>query len=851
MAPLSPSTPIYRPSLSSAVHDALYSYWRLPGCTRSSLQSTVPKFCVDVDGVVTLDWNSWLSSVDANAKGAKAVANEVEMTWTLAIEAEKFVARGTVDLNVENRFSSWRAVRRLTHAESLKKVAMMLEDGAGDFFMAFVVGVTILEKALYDLHNEISELSGVVKSRKKNMILRDLLRSDTLVDALPEGLLHLLRILFLPSGLNLRNLVWHGFMAPAEFPKCFGCLTLVLITVLPKYFCWPLEKSLSKCDVKKTVEEELFCIDSFDDRFVVKLEKSPETEEDKTEWLDLVAALRQETPQMRDEIIRTWSASLFVPAGRSTLLQRAIEALVKWGDELWFLFAVFAVLEHGLRLEFLRANQMRAGLSSAYGLAQIDAYYSTLDGFGQKDKHQVLLHPAVLLDFASDESSSKAKDDSPSDSVVNALYERLPLPALMMLLDLFMMSTGPNLRAKLCHGEASLSSFLEHDESRSSDTAKVSSATNFLFASLVLLCENSRCKTKRMPLPPAISHSLQSFSSSTTCSFHPYYRLHRALSVAHGVALEFAAFRTYWTAYHIEELSVDSDKCEGQTRLTCVNFSDVKANNDTAFTLTEKTERVAEFLAALAVEDSSASSKPKKKSFAQLTGQLNGRLHELSARIRGDFVGNHQLSSEGSRSSVFLALLHEEYSSAHQTSTAWNLRGESIERSLLALSDQDGLSVASCMMEIIICCQRSLETFRDRIEQLQQLVIEGKARTNHRRSLLSSVFFLPVFERMQIVSLSIVEHQLVHLHDVAARMEWHTKAADSSSPSTESTLCPQALQVEQLQRKLLQCITSFEGCTSSGEASQKSGEQAVARALQFLNSKAVKAAFPPKAWMES
>ncbi|KAF1792881.1 hypothetical protein GQ600_14829 [Phytophthora cactorum] len=103
-----------------------------------------------------------------------------------------------------------------------------------------------------------------------------------------------------------------------------------------------------------------------------------------------------ETPAVRDEEIESTTTSF--------------EALAERGDEFWFLFAVFPVLEHALRLEFLRVNENRAGVSSAYGFAQIDAYYSTLDGFGQKDKHQVLLHLVCFGILTVDESFSDKKD---------------------------------------------------------------------------------------------------------------------------------------------------------------------------------------------------------------------------------------------------------------------------------------------------------------------------------------------------------------------------------------------------------------------------------------------------------
>ncbi|RLN81792.1 hypothetical protein BBJ28_00024204 [Nothophytophthora sp. Chile5] len=659
------------------------------------------------------------------------------------------------------------------------------------------------------------------------MILRDLLQSETLREVLPAGLLRLLQILFLPSGLNLRNLVWHGFIVPAEFPKCFGCLTLLLILTLPRFFR-PSEGR--EYDLATT---DLFKLDSFDSKFVAM--EPPD---------DLVVALRLEPHATRDWTINRWVKSSFVPPGRSNLLHRAIEALIERGDELWFLFGALPVLEHALRLEFLRTNQARAALSSAYDCAQIDAYYSTLDGFGQKDKHQVLLHPVVLLE-AADDAKIEAKGGARSRP--NALYETLPFASLAVLLDLFMMSGGPNLRAKLCHGEADLSKFLRKEEGASSPASEISKATRLLFTAIVLLCESSSESPDGTNGPSTAVEALKTPSGAGICSlkrlrdslsssFHPFYRLHRSLSEAYALAAQFAVFRAPWTIYSVEEL--DARESSGLTRIEFASHPTIRTSDGLPFDLLEKTERVAEFQAALtASSGAEIQKKSKKKSLAQLIGLLNDQLNVAVNRIQEDFRVHHLSSSGEPRTSVFLALVEGENDVTEPQTKAENLAGlleRSIERQILGLSDPDGLSVASCMLEIIACCQRSLETFRCRFLQLQQLVTQGKARTNHRRSLLTSVFFLPVFERVQLVSLSIVEHQLVHLSEIAR----HKQAESSSS------LCPRAQRVEHLQRKLLQFVTSFEGCTGSAEASQKSGEQAVERALQFFNSKAMKAAFP-------
>ncbi|CAI5739642.1 unnamed protein product [Hyaloperonospora brassicae] len=726
----------------------------------------------------------------------------------------------------------------------------MLSDNAGDYFMAFTIGVTILEKALYDLYEKQADPATC---RKKNMILRDLLHSETLVDALPRGFLHLLKMLLLPSGLNLRNLVWHGFIIPAECPKCFGCLTMLLVMMLPAF----MEDGASS-STNETVRDHhvagLFRIDSFDGQFGTKTQE-PLQEGDLRPQLDLAAVLRQELPAVRDQVIRRWTTAPFVPHGRSSLLWRAIDALVARRDELWFLFAVLPILEHALRMKFFHANQNRARLASACTSAQADAYYSTLDGFGQRDKHQVLLHPLVLMQAAGAGSASDEHDSDCNDSVMNALYEQLPFASLAALLDLFMMSSGPNLRAKLCHGETSLTSLLQSSNDEALARMKLSSATQLLFEALVLMCESSiepssalatetANEADKVSLPAAVRCRLQIFSDTTTCSFHPFYRLYRALTSAHCAASAFAVFRAKYTAYNLEE--VDGGEPREQQGLTRVRFATFATTDGAPFTLVEKSDRVAEFLAALSAKSRSTSDlcavkvKKEKKSFAHLIGQLSSQLDAVSARIRDDFATNHRAHLVGSRCCIFLPPTEEERT-VSSIGGADLLEG-SMKRRLLALGDQDGLSVAACMLEIIACCQRSLETFRSRIEQLHQLVATGKARSNHRRSLLTCIFFLPVFEHMQRVSLSIVEHQMVHLREIAATAG---KVACTASGKRVLDTCPRAVHVEQLQCKLLQCITSFEGCTGSSEASQKSNEQAVERALRFLSSKAFRAAFPP------
>jgi hypothetical protein len=93
-------------------------------------------------------------------------------------------------------------------------------------------------------------------------------------------------------------------------------------------------------------------------------------------------------------------------------------------------------LEQSLRRRFAVVNQCPQMLC-----ANVLQYYSTLDGFGQRSKHQLLLDPEVRPELGGG---------------ANALMGALPAGALAACLDLFLLSAGPGLRGKLSHGEATL-----------------------------------------------------------------------------------------------------------------------------------------------------------------------------------------------------------------------------------------------------------------------------------------------------------------------------------------------------------------------------------------------------------
>ncbi|TMW59201.1 hypothetical protein Poli38472_007346 [Pythium oligandrum] len=783
----------YKPSLSHAVYDTIFSYWRLPVRQKAAIQEKLPRIQVDQvpDVVVSVDWARFL-------EGLEAVTGEgvspVQVTWAWALCAEK-VFDGCVVPVIHKPSQSLWTDHVLTHATKLWDLLDLLQQERGEYYMSFLILITILERALYDLYHQYAKPSTTPdgktprkKNKKKNMILRDLLHSDTLNSVLPEGLMALLRILFLPSGLNIRNLVWHGFMIPAEFPRCFGCLTAILLLELPRYFKAPASS-------KSSESEPMFRLRWFDERFILpsQLTKRPEL----TSWVHKHSA--------------AIALSGFVPKGRANLVQKALDALSQDSDEYWFLFAILPVLEHALRVEFVRANNENFEISTEYAVAQIDAYYSTLDGFGQRDKHQVLLHPEVLLD-------TKPDGEAPSSStVLNSVYEMLSPAALAVFLDLFMMASGPNVRAKLCHGEADLADLLAV---RGDDAKPFSIVTQMLLLAMASVCKlndsSVSCGTKR-PLEGQNESLLSTFETMVTSSFHPFNQLQRLLTTCKQQRTTFATFREQWMDFRVSLIENTADSSAEPMAVVEILRSDEMFGGGQKLTILEKVQRLAEFqvlyseLAAL----SAAHVKQSKTSFST---QLIG-LQEQVARIQTTLADHFQV-------------IHHAVVVSTPSSEAEAISDPDLQRYLLALTDADGLSVSSCMIEILGSIIRSLDTFQARFLALVALIREGKARTNHRRSLLNQVFFLPVFQAIQEVCLGLTEHQIIHLTEVARRKA--TLRVDTRP------LCPLARQFEQLQKKLLQFVTAFEGCTGSSEASQKSGEKALQLASQFFQSKAIR-----------
>ena len=223
------------------------------------------------------------------------------------------------------------------------------------------------------------------------------------------NLRQMLELLLLPSGLNLRNLVWHGFVSTSELPQSWCALCLVLTnqlvlkqqqTASPPNDHDPNKDDITKIlDVRRTNSE---LVQSLDDAHQL-LETS-----DQQKVYDTIFHWIPPTHQSQFELAWDW---------KETKPTCAIAILC-------------ILLEHCLRIEWCHCNQL-----VEHSQARPNAYYVTLDGHGQRHLHDVLLDPYL------------------STGSKNQLIPTLDGPLTALLTDLFCAPNGgPNLRATVSHG---------------------------------------------------------------------------------------------------------------------------------------------------------------------------------------------------------------------------------------------------------------------------------------------------------------------------------------------------------------------------------------------------------------
>nr|XP_021151798.1 endoplasmic reticulum membrane-associated RNA degradation protein isoform X3 [Columba livia] len=250
-----------------------------------------------------------------------------------------------------------------------------------------------LERALGDVY--------LLIGKDCPFLLRDLLASEQLAVIFGQAVMNVLRVFIgSPYGLNLRNVLWHGFASPQEIPVKYCAMLLFLTAGLGQLLQTYLLQT--KCIL---VHRPYV--------FFVSLEE-----------LDIFPDLCHETLSIAEELVKLSSFVL------KTMLPFWMAALTAFKQSRYAdcVILLLPQLEAGLRLLFTTINNCPNRLLTA----EPSALYTTFDEMLAKhlDNEELNQLPAVLEE-----------------------------PAMEFLWDFLNHQEGPRIRDRLSHGEINLKEF--------------------------------------------------------------------------------------------------------------------------------------------------------------------------------------------------------------------------------------------------------------------------------------------------------------------------------------------------------------------------------------------------------
>ncbi|XP_077638229.1 endoplasmic reticulum membrane-associated RNA degradation protein isoform X2 [Lonchura striata] len=290
------------------------------------------------------------------------------------------------------QYASWFHWTNCT--EVFLKVFDVLQSAqATDIALGLMKLTSCLERALGDVY--------LLKGNDCPFLLRDLLASEQLADVFGQAVMNVLRVFIgSPHGLNLRNVLWHGFASPQEIPAKYCAMLLFLTAGLGQLLQTYLLQT------KGVLVHRPYVI-------FISLEE-----------LDAFPDLNSEILSIAEELVKLSSFVLKV------MLPFWIAALTAFKQNRYADSVILLIpqLEVGLRVLFTTTNKCPNRLLTA----ESSALYTTFDEMLAKhlDNEEVNQLPVVLEE-----------------------------PAMDFLWDFLNHQEGPRIRDRLSHGEINLETF--------------------------------------------------------------------------------------------------------------------------------------------------------------------------------------------------------------------------------------------------------------------------------------------------------------------------------------------------------------------------------------------------------
>ena len=302
---------------------------------------------------------------------------------------------------------------------------------------------SLIEKILVSIHKEHSNL---ILPRTLSEILL-LISSEKIF---PTGIINLCIILIgPPTSINIRNLLWHGFLNDEQFTNTLFCSLILLYQTLLQY------------DIKKFEYKELGNIH--------------------INYLNSYCSIPN------DLIINEINKCQYIIPNRKEIIKNCVNNIGQNSDEKNInILRLIVEFEHFLRICFISIND----INKKFGMANYSSYYITLDVLIQE--YIIFNNDGIMVNRPSTKNEIKItkyknmkkfdnnknnnsnndnineekneiieNDKQKFDKKQNKLIEILGNEIIIKLYDLFLIENGIKLRDHLSHGEYDINSFSE------------------------------------------------------------------------------------------------------------------------------------------------------------------------------------------------------------------------------------------------------------------------------------------------------------------------------------------------------------------------------------------------------
>ena len=286
-------------------------------------------------------------------------------------------------------------------------------------------------------------LTTVLQQLEEQALPDDTNRPNDQITSLLQPLVPLLTALLLPTGLNLRNLVWHGFVA--SLPRPWVSL-LLLVQQQLNHIMQQHTITLTvhtRASSNKIIKSPVPVLHPYLQQTIVPVGRQwhqqlvqNHNESNDDSWNSFTNWLPTE------QHVQLWdfSLKLFQPTSTETdddLITCRYPTLVST--------ILILLLEAGLRNDWCRCNP--GYNQDCYSKALPKVMYVTLDGHGQRNQHNLVLQPYLLP-----HDNPNSTSTTTTILVKNALFDVLGPGCSALMMDLFVRPDGPNLRAAAAHG---------------------------------------------------------------------------------------------------------------------------------------------------------------------------------------------------------------------------------------------------------------------------------------------------------------------------------------------------------------------------------------------------------------